>query len=231
MYNLSQLLRLEKRIPGAALELYRLYGIVDFARYPLDLLIEQYENRENTETPYGIAIYPRSDWNGAFYAEEHMLEELSRSLRGSYQLRIVECENKRDFARRLLQLNALYGGEGEGHTISFAILNGHGSKDGISLGKGDEEHIVVDDLLGEGVKRSGSFFSEDPTFILVSCEVGESGGLAEELSKTFNATVIAPIGDTNSESIVYKKKQDAFSVRYKKAPTQVYKDGGLVGSK
>jgi hypothetical protein len=228
MYNLSQLLRLEKKIPGAAVELFHRFGIADFARYPLEVLIEQYENRDNAESPYGIILYPRSDWNGAFYKEEDMLRELNSSLDGEYKLRIVECESKWDIGRQLLSLDAAYAQKENGNKISFAIICGHGNKEGIDFGqKDDHQNLVIDDLAGKGVRRSGSFFNEHPTLVLISCATGEAGGIGEALSKTFNATVVAPSGNTNADSITYDSSSKMFAVKYRRVETLIYKDGHL----
>ena len=42
---------------------------MDFGRYPVDVLVEQYDTRDDQEKPYGIVVFPEDDHNGSFYDE------------------------------------------------------------------------------------------------------------------------------------------------------------------
>lgn len=226
LYNLFQLLRLEKEVPGAGSELFHQFGIADFARYPIEVLRKQYENKDNVEDPYGIMLYPRSDWNGAFYHEDEMIEKLHASLGGRYQLRIIECEGKWDIARQLISLNRKYAEAEDGHKIAFAIVSGHGNKNIIDFGGTDPRHrLHVDDFLNKGIERTSSFFEGSPTFIMVSCTTGTEGGIAQEMSRSLSATVIAPSGITSLKSIAMNEDR-GFDVNYSPGvQTQVYVNG------
>ena len=227
-YNLFQLLRLEKKVPGSGMELFRRFGIADFARYPIEVLEAQYRERENVESPYGIMLYPRSDWNGAFYHEEDLIRNFSESLEGSHQLRIIECESKWEIAKQLLSLQQAYEQKEEGHKISFVVLCGHGNNEVIDFGGKEKRHrLHISDLTGEGISRTGSFFEEDATVIIFSCTTGMEGGIGQELSRALQATVIAPIDATSPESVIYEN--GAFHVTYKNdVPANSFHKGTLV---
>lgn len=225
--NLFQLLRLERDVPGSAKELHSQFGITCFARYPLEVLKEQYENRSRADLPYGAMLYPQADWNGAFYSGQQMISDLHSSLAGTYQLRILEGETKIDVVRKLLSLNQMYAEQDGGHKIAFAIICGHGKKDAIHFGGDDEKHFLkVSDLSGKGAARTSSFFEEHPTVVLSSCSTGMEGGVAEELSRALQATVIAPDGVTSTESIVFDKV-NGFSVKYRGVATKKYVNGAI----
>lgn len=227
LYNIFQLLRLDRRLPGSAMELFHRFGIADFARYPLDVLIEQYENRDITDRPYGIMLYPRSDWNGAFYSEEELIAEFHQSLQGSYELRIIECESKWDIGKSLFALDKAYAQAEDGHKIAFAVVCGHGNREVIDFGGKEERHrLHISDLGGTGIGRSTMFFEENPTLVIFSCTTGTEGGVGQELSKAMHATVIAPDGVTSPQSIELNKETGSFDVQYKMyAGTRKYKNG------
>lgn len=220
------IMRLDRRFPGLPATLNREFGIVNFRRYPESVLIRQYENRDRTDLPYGILLYPLDDHNGAFDKDGSTIEDFAKSLDGSFELRIVECDGKRDMARQLLTLDKRYAGAPEGHKISFAVIGGHGNENLIVFGGTDEKHrLLKSDFLGKGVGRTGSFFDEDATLIIVSCSTGKEGGIGQELSAALNATVIAPDGNTNLEDLSFDANSRRFDVKYQGVSTITYRNG------
>lgn len=218
--NLECMDALERKNPGICAYLYKEYGISDFGRYPTEMLERQYEERENVSTPYGLVMYPRDDWNGAFYQNKDAFEGLLKDLNDEFLLRVAECEGKMDIARMLLKLDKTYGGV-NGNKISLLILGGHGSENTIWFGApssyadNDEKYVLhTRDLEGHGVRRAGGFFTENPTIILASCSTGTEGGIAQELSKTYNAKVIAPKIPTNVKSYHASKNRGQEKFRF-----------------
>ncbi|MBI2049622.1 hypothetical protein HYT32_01830 [Candidatus Roizmanbacteria bacterium] len=204
--NLRMIFILESNRPGIVKTLINDYKIYDFARYPAEMLVEQYDQRDNKYLPYGIVLYPRSDWNGAFYDNRKVFRKLLTQLKeNGYGLRVFEVESVNDVARSLIKLNKLYG---ESYKISFAIIGGHGSWDSIHFGS-EREHLNIfdikdrpgakkvnlllkqHDLRGRGVQRSSEFFEQNPTIILNSCTTGANRGIAQEISR-LGTTVIGP---------------------------------------
>lgn len=192
--NIDQMRVLESASPGICKFLFDEFGIADFARYPEKMLLQQREQFEDRTKPYGVIIYPRNDWNGAFYHGWSSFLKLHNQLGGDFYLRVVECESKIDIARALIKLDRRYNpADGSGHKISLAIIGGHGTQNNILFGGSKARHkLRAEDFIGKGVRRASKFFKSGATFILASCSTGIDKGIAQELSKKFGARVIAP---------------------------------------
>src|SRR5581483_3750456 len=106
--------RLEKNHPGITKELSDSFGIFDFARYPDEVLIEQFEDLKKPDDqrkkPHALIAYPRYDWNGSFYFDREIFQNFYRNLKkNGYSLRLVEVEDTRDIARRLNRTRKKFG--------------------------------------------------------------------------------------------------------------------------
>ncbi len=228
--NLESVIRLEAARPGIVRVLHDRFGISDFARYPDNILIQQYEERDDLNRPYGVVLYPRADNSGAFYQDKEVFDKLAEQLNGRYSLRIYEAGSRLEVAKRFALANRTYGGN---HKISFAVLGGHGTADSIQFGATDlsqalegldqaqnlenvfENLKTLKDRLNRGKITSNDFpgspnqissriltefFEENPTIILVSCSTGKVAGIAQTMSN-LGAELIAPDADTNVRSI------------------------------
>jgi len=148
--NLCQIANLELSEPGICAGLRKEFGIEFFSRYDQSLLIKQWQNK-NKQVPYGIVIYPKTDWNGAFYSDADLLSYLSERIavqsnpEKETQLRIVEANGKFGVAKRLLRLEQKYGKQNK---ISFAIIGGHGTPESIQFGepRQDIDQTLIDDF-------------------------------------------------------------------------------------
>lgn len=192
--NLKTVRNLESERPQITSTLNQGFGIRNFARYSKDLLVQQFDERDKN-VPYGIVLYPIDDWNGAFSGNtkpevfENLKEQLSQH---GYTLRILEAKGKIEVAKSFIRLDGKYGQE---HKISFGIIGAHGNKNIMVFGReGEQGALRPQDFLGKGVQRVGKFFAEKPVIILDSCSVGQDEGIAERLSKTYGAKVIASDG-------------------------------------
>ena len=172
------------------------------------MLVKQYENINNKEAPYGVILYPKDDWNGAFHSDGLVFSELMDGLNRKpelkdYLVRVFECSSKSDVARALIGLNKTYG---DHHKISFAIIGGHGMKDTINFGGGEfaRNYLFSKDLQGKGVRRTGGFFEPEATVVLASCSTGEQEGIGQTLSENFGMKVIAPNMPTALDAILPK---------------------------
>lgn len=221
-----QIMRLEHRIPGLPRTLNREFGIVNFRRYPESVLVKQYEMRDRYDVSYGVLLYPIDDHNGAFQGNGESIAKFADSLQNSYELRIVECDGKLDVAKQLITLDRRYAVPAGGHKISFAVIGGHGNEGVIVFGGNDDRHrLFKSDLQGKGVGRAASFFTENPTLIIVSCSTGKEGAIAQELSLALHATVIAPDGNTKLDDMRYDAAQNDFAVSYAGVQTIRYREG------
>ena len=188
--------KIEDKIPGATKVLHEQFKISDFWRYPTEVLVDQYNNKDNMDMPYGVIIFPTADHNGAFAQNAHWINKLHNDTKGKYLLRIMEAEGKFSLARNLLSLNKKYGNN---HKISFGLLGGHGSKNSIQFGShtlnnffSEKNLLRKKDFEGEGVKKIKSFFEENPSIALVSCSTGKEQGIGQKISETYGADISAP---------------------------------------
>ena len=220
--NLLSVISLEELSAGSTKRLEDAYGIIDFGRYPVMMLIDQDENMYNTERPYGVIIFPKQDWNGAFHGHRHLFYDLRTSFKApelnQYLIRVAECGNRNDVVRTLMKLDKDYGAQ---HKISFAIIGGHGTKDSINFGDGNSprDRLHSKNLYKRGVKIVKNFFEGDATVILSSCSTGQKGGVGEALSKKFGMKVVAPTKPTATykiEPFMRDGKMD-FDVKYRKS--------------
>ena len=218
--NYETFIDIEQQIPGIASLLEKELGVIDFGRYPKQLLLDQYLLKDDIDSPYGVLLYPSSDYNGAFHDSQSVLADFYEKLRTlGFNLRISERNGKFGAARSLLGFNKKYGDK---QKISFAIIGGHGSKDSIEFGDmtaGDNGTLQTDNLGGIGVRRSLSneFFVENPTIILNSCSTGAIFGIGQNISKKINCELIAPYKPTNLSRIEFTiddKNKLHFNVRY-----------------
>lgn len=235
--NVWQMISLERQRQGICKYLFSQYGITNFTRYPEDILINQFDDRENNEKPYGLLLYPKADYGGAFSQDKKVLQELFQQAAGfGYSLRIAECGTKKNVIRILNFVRHHYG------SIHFAVVSGHGTVESIRLGKPrvvtenkdekeneDKYQISLADILRVGVIREGvraleSAFIPNPTIILNSCSTGKEGGIAQNLSRVLLARVIGPDRPTSLESIQLRKVFSSkgvslqFKVKYADSP-------------
>lgn len=206
--NMTALLQLEAHEQGISKVLYEEFGIRDFARYPTDLLIKQYNERNNTVLPYGVAVMPYQDYNGAFYNTKKALGNLSSKLADTYTFRIVEAATPEEATQRLLMLRKRYGKK-----IDFGLLGGHGSLDSIQLGNLHSGVLNAEDLMDSVWKqkkrtpdvrfanrRPGALirhiFQPDAPVALESCSTGGDKGIGQKFSE-LGLHIYAPSIDTS----------------------------------
>lgn len=245
--NLLYLWEIEQKKPGIANILQKEFGINNFARYPQELLIRQYEQKDIKDNlPYGVVIYPQSDYNGAFFQKSRLLEKLSGQLEGKYRLRVWEVESVLALVGALNKSRHRYG------PVSFAIIGGHGSSEKIEFGRSVKEDPIG--LLGSAavstksvldqkkhIARNSAFsvrsaFIKNPTIILSSCSTGQLGGIGQEISRVAGAKVIAPPEPISTRDINAEISPDGiinFEVEYDKQEVspQIYHAGILQNPK
>src|SRR5258708_7356774 len=222
--NLSELFKLEEESPTAAAYLAKEFGVLDFARYPRELLKDQFDQRNDKSKPYGIVIFPRADHNGAFYHDTHVFGNVVKQLGDRYYLRVAEAETKIDVVRRLSTFKKNY------VPATFAFIGGHGEPDLIqfgSLGGEGRYGLRSEDLIGRGSERSRQFFVDNPTIILVSCSTVTKKGSAQKLSERLAATIISPETPTSMSKvdISFSNNRPVFKVSYHDISEKQYEKG------
>lgn len=227
--NLGAILALEKRNPGITKDLMDNFGILDFGRYPLEVLRSQAREKDETDRPYGIAIYPRSDYNGAFYSSSEYLEDIYNQFRSvpdikRPRIKIFEAESIKDLVSILNMSRKKWG------KISFAITGAHGSERNIAFGEKEENGTLNKlDLFRKGARAVREAFINQPTIILDSCSTGSLGGIAGAMS-AIGGDIIAPNVSTGISEVkvtVDSRGKINFRVKYAEGDTTKHSKGSL----
>jgi len=220
-FNLQRMFEIEFQRPGIVKELNSRFGIVDFAKYPRDLLIAQYDERDKEiSSPYGIIINSTADRNGAFYSQESLYANLYDQLKDKGRIIIFEASSLTEL---ISILNSCRHNHGK---ISFAVIGGHGTIDNIEFSRTTPRNkLSIKDARMRGVEAVRQVFTTNPTIVLNACETGKSGGLAEEIAKK-GVKVIAPDGSPEGiENMKIEIGTDGvldFTVSYGNTPTKLY---------
>lgn len=203
--NLNLMRRMEAETPLSVRDLNKMYGIMEFHRYPIDALLAQ-AKEEEVQQPYGLVVFPREDHNGAFDQQKQMFERLYLETRGHYGLKIAECGSKYEMGRQLVSLDKKYG---ENNKIGFLVMGGHGSDQTLALGSFDpnavnevgnnptsKNIIWTADAEGAGFKKANErFLDKDAEVVFISCSTGKEGGIANTFSNTLDRKMTAPKKD------------------------------------
>lgn len=188
-FNLRIMRKIESELEGGVRKLIDTYGIKEFQRYPVEVLVTQLKEEE-VQQPYGIVMFPRSDHNGAFDLDSESIQHLYDSTKGKHALKIFEVGRMWEVARHLTKLDEVYGSENK---ISFAVFGGHGNTDGIHLGRfGKSSAFYINDAEKASVGRAKKFFVDSPEIVMVSCSTGAPNGIGQAISKSLEARVVAP---------------------------------------
>lgn len=184
--NIARIVSLEQERPGISSILNNEFGINNFGRYPKDMLVAQYDQRENSALPYGAIVYPYSDGSGAFYGDVKVFEKLLRQTKDKYGIRVFEVKSP------LEMIKAFNGSRKKFGPISFAIIGGHGTTNTIRLNDASStDFLSSEQIVRKGASALSLAFVENPTIILNSCSTGQLGGIGEEISK-LGARVVGP---------------------------------------
>ena len=194
---------LEEQIPGSVQLLQEKYGIKEFHRYPIEVLIAQVQ-QENEQLPYGLMVLPENDPNGAFSNLKPAILNLYKQLLGRYALKVAESGSKFDLARKFISLNTKYGNENK---IGFLFLGGHGLDQGkgLMLGEYDteiprQENLKKGNAIWNEESESSSvktisekYLNKDAEIVFLSCSTGIKEGVAEMYSASLERKTTAPI--------------------------------------
>lgn len=194
--TLKNLQILEKARPGSAKVLQEMFGINHFGRYPVELLLRQYDERFDIGKPYGIILATADDYSEASINHAKAFSMLLNQAGEVFSIRVLECETKygpRGIARRLLEFAKRYNPEGRGCKIGFIIIAGHGSSEGdkVFLGREDEifRALRAADFDNANVSKITDYFVEEPDIVFVSCNGGKQ--IAQAASRALDARAYA----------------------------------------
>lgn len=196
--SLDTMAYLEKQEIGSVKKLFNNYGILEFYRYPEEMLLAQ-SREENTQKPYGLVVFPRSDHNGALDNQKSAFQGLFNEVKGRFGIKIVECGSKTELAKKLLFLEKKFDDK-----ISFLFIGGHGNEKSISLGDSDPRFsdldkgglpgvIHIEDLQNPSfIHANKRFLDKNAPIVLFSCVTGAPNGIAEQSSGIYKRKITAP---------------------------------------
>lgn len=187
--NYGEIHALEDSSKGASGKLFIENGIHNFYRYPAHVLSQNAEQDWN-EKPFGLAVFPRADWNNAFSYNFREFDNITRSLEGKFGLMVVECGNIDELEQQIVRIDRKYG---TAHKLAFLILAGHGSPEGVRLSDSSQKGLLtIEDMEKSLFSRMQDYFVEKPYIVLESCSTGTEKGFGSKLHQLTGATVIAP---------------------------------------
>ena len=194
--NLQKMEQMEKDRPGIIKTLYSDFGIKEFRRYPAEVLIKQFDDKDKDE-PYGVVLFTNRDHNQSFDMRSKVIQSVFNQMgEHGIGMRVTEFDSKYEIMKRFATLNNKYG---EKNKISYLFLGAHGEEDSFQVTYTKE--VNKKDLAGEGTKRLKDYFIENPEIIMASCSTGAENGIGQKMSETFEATVHAPNKPTNIRSV------------------------------
>lgn len=221
--NMPKMESLEKERPGIIKALLSDFGIKEFCRYPDEVLINQFDNKDK-DVPYGVVMYTNYDHNQAFDMDEKPIKSVFEETKEhSLNMRVMEFDSRYELIKNLASLNDKYG---KVNKISYLLLGAHGSEDSFAVSY--MRGVSKKDLGGDGIQRMKEFFVEQPEIIMASCSTGAENGIGQKISETYDATVHAPNTPTNVQSIHVTFTEDNkphFAVKYRDDVLRKYDRG------
>lgn len=245
--NFSIVCQLEKQRPGITKLLIEKYGIFSFARYPLDLLIDQYDTRDEKDVSYGILIAARNDHNGIMLSMKEDIGFAHKQAKAEgYGLKVFEVddENLDNFPQAVNNSSHDHG------QISYMLLLAHELDTKLSNLDWERSAFVSSAIIGliscstgrrEGTAQMLSSAVRDIDVHAPDhdCHLREQGILFEKMDRELNLKVLFGYGEGNKvteEDIFYAMRSRTggkYNIRNNAiniydVPTRVYRNGELV---
>lgn len=191
--DLHRMRDLEAEREGGVALLHKYYGIAEFRRYPIEMLIDQVD-QHGKDVPYGLMVFPAEDHNGIFDSHLQDLSKIYEETKGKHLTRIFEADSLTDFARGIVQLRKL------SHKAEYLLLGAHGWPDGMGFGKDALTKTTIKDKA-EVFDQVRELLAEETRVVLSSCSTGASEGFAQALSEALQREVLAPVIDSINPSL------------------------------
>lgn len=178
------------------------FNVSCFGRYGEDLLIRQFDKRNDKEVTYGVYFVAKFGERGGLYGTENHLKAFSKNVPENFVLNIVEVGSGASMIRAKDEILELYG-----HKAAFGLVEAHGSPFDFQIGdESTEDGIVTADIF----KELSLLFENKAPIAFNSCCVGVRGGLAQQASE-YGMYCIGPIEPAGARSIISKFRDGAFT--------------------
>lgn len=222
--NLRTIQRLESHTPGSAVALRKQFGLRNLSRYPLQLLVQQYQERDDADLPYGVMIYSTYDHNDALYVynlHDKLLTLHKAAQEAGFGLRLYECASITGVARALLSAKHTYH-----RKLGFIVGVGHGWEEGVTLSKREDDRssLTVDDLWMTAYdnpkrrERYRELFALGATGALFSCNTGQEFGVGDALADFLDLPLTAPTARVSCKRLGGHPSQEGFDVTIQYEP-------------
>lgn len=195
--NFEMVRALETLAPGAVAYLQSEFNIQHFGRYPLNLLLEMYEERSEIRQA-GVIIYAKHDHNDALY-NQLPIQELHATVKGVCSVKVVECGSVEEVAHALEKLRNRHG------LLAFAAVYAHGTEHQITFGENRESGTLnqgsVHEALSETLRTT---LVQGAQICLASCSTGAKNGIGERIAEAGGRDTYAPTHPTAMRSFGVK---------------------------
>jgi hypothetical protein len=204
--NLAQVNRLEGISKGAVQKLWENNNIACFARYSLEMLLEQLEPIGKRRR--GVAVTIMRDHNGAFFniSREGNLPRVFEMAKEHYKIDLFEIHQNEDFAKFLGHKEEMY---------DFEVFSAHGNKTGFQTGDLTHPDINLQDILGAphhfgfgSVRKGGFVISSSCSTAYLASETETEKGLAQGISTELGLTVVGPEIDAGLKGLIPRFSPD-----------------------
>lgn len=204
--NVNRLRELALANPQAIAYLNTECGIQAFGRYPLEVLLIMYNEKDITDKDFMLVCVAEDDMNGTFYKSIELHTEAMSQLKPSHCYRIIETGSSIDGRAKIDALIAKYGRQPD-----VIEIQAHGDILGAKLGEdytsGEMHRSKPETWL---VRKEHC--KESTVVVLNSCDTGHAGALGEKMNQELQVDVVCPAASTWIDSIqVMRDEQGALT--------------------
>ncbi|MHA1677258.1 MAG: hypothetical protein ACTSW3_00600 [Promethearchaeota archaeon] len=227
---------LKKENSNIPLALYKERNLVLYFRYSYKMLIDEFNNLENTEKPFGVFIHARFDHNRALTGNAKFVEALEKL---GYITRFVEARSVARINHMLKKLVKKYDKK-----ISFLFLSVHGRPNTMRFVEDEKYHFTSDKKYfpsqeSQEIKKAWTIIKDNleeveviaPNAEIVSfgCSTGAENGILQKLSEYFEDRIFVGPNTPSSHGeiipFIDENKNLRFEVNYPDAITMTYLNG------
>ncbi len=210
-----------------------------FSRSTLAYLLDERMNARPDSRPLAVVIFPKADWNDAFYYEEKLIRQL---IDHGYRVMYYEVSSDEEMVSSLRDATA----NGK-HPAQFLMIGGHATKDFLSFSAPDPARAVVADevraldLSDEDqlkTARFSSMLSSQCSIVLNGCSTGAGRKAMDNLPNLLRRVVpqaipqgiwssTIPLRDTD---LIFDDKDQFKGVRFDVGEANTYRaySGGRI---
>lgn len=217
MGNLSTIYQMEQRRKHSVRDSYTKFGIRNFGRYPIEILLNQLEKKWKK---FGVGVFTLADHNEAFSTDKHLLGEFASELSPDEEgFIVIEGGDREELTERVNYIIenfgqaefGILGGHGTAHGIEYSSPSRHVARDFAEAGDDvnqkirllqqeydyERSHLTVDTIQSGFGQVLDSLFVDDAHLSLFSCSTGADQadgepGFAQVLSANSHMIVSAP---------------------------------------